>query len=147
MAPDCAGDGKDGGGGQETSHGPAQPLVPHTEAEAAKVHVQDHGEGGGHGPAVVGVAAQARGVVLAHLEIVVEGLEPAQVPAPALVSVAHQTLVTHGVEGRVTRGHADHGVCSPLASWPINLQNTKSLYHTSKYIIESHTCHMWRPEE
>ena len=69
VTPDCAGDGEEGGGGLEASHGPAQPLVPHTEAETAAVHVENHGEGVRHRPAVL--TAQARGEVLAHLENVI----------------------------------------------------------------------------
>ena len=121
MAPDCAGDGEEGGRSLETGHGPAQPLVPHTEAEVAALHVEDHDEGVGHGPAVG--AAQARGEVLPHLDVVVEGLESAQVPAPALVRVAHQALVANGVQGRVPGGHTDDGMSSSLASRPTDLQN------------------------
>ena len=66
VTPDCAGDGEEGGGGFEAGHGPAQPLVPHTEAESAAVHVEDHGEGVRHRPAVL--TTQARGEVVAHLK-------------------------------------------------------------------------------
>ena len=65
MTPDCAGDGEEGGGGFEASHGPAQPLIPHTEAESAAVHVEDHGEGVRHRPAML--TTQASGEVFAHL--------------------------------------------------------------------------------
>ena len=65
VTPDCAGDGEKGDGGFKASHGPAQPLVPHTEAESAAVHVEDHGEGVRHRPSVL--TTQARGEMLAHL--------------------------------------------------------------------------------
>ena len=65
VTPDCAGDGEEGGGGFKASHGPAQPLIPHTEAESAAVHVEDHGEGVRHRPAML--TTQASGEVFAHL--------------------------------------------------------------------------------
>ena len=67
VSPDCAGDGEEGGGGLEPGHGPAQPLVTHLEAEAAPVHVEDHGEGVRHRPAVM-TSAQTRGEMLTYLE-------------------------------------------------------------------------------
>ena len=54
-----------------------------------------------------------------------EGLESPQVPAPALVRVAHQALVAHGVKGSVPGGDTDDGVSSSLASRPTDLQDTK----------------------
>ena len=54
-----------------------------------------------------------------------EGLESPQVPAPALVRVAHQALVAHGVKGSVPGGDTDDGVSSSLASRPTDLHDTK----------------------
>lgn len=67
MTPDCAGDGEEGGGGLEAGHRPAEPLVPHPEAEAAPVHVQHHGEGVRHRPPVM-TSAHAGGEMLANLD-------------------------------------------------------------------------------
>ena len=58
-----------------------------------------------------------------YLYVVVEGLESAEVPAPALVGVTHEALVTHGVKGRVPGGDSDNGVSSSLTSRPADLQN------------------------
>ena len=54
--------------------------------------------------------------IFLYLDVVVEGLKPAQVPAPALVRVAHEALVTHGVKGGVPSGDTDNGVSSSLTS-------------------------------
>ena len=59
--------------------------------------------------------------IFVHLDVVVEGLESAEVPAPALVGVAHEALVTHGVKGGVPSGDSDNGVSSSLTSWPAHL--------------------------
>ena len=67
VTPDGAGDGEEGAGGLEAGHGPAQPLVPHPEAEAAPVHVEHHGEGVRHRPAVM-TSAQTRGEMLTNLD-------------------------------------------------------------------------------
>ena len=116
MSPDGTGDGVERGGGLEAGHCPAQPLVLHRVAEDAALHVENHGKGVGDGPLT-------GRVVLPHLDIIVEDLESAQVPAPTLLRVAHQALVAHGVEGSVPCSNSDHGVSSSLASGPANLQD------------------------
>ncbi len=54
-----------------------------------------------------------------------EGLEPAKVPAPALVRVAHQALVAHGVKGSVPGSDTHDGVSASLASRPTDLHDEK----------------------
>ena len=50
-------------------------------------------------------------------------LDPAQVPAPALVGVTHQTLVTSGVERSILGGHAQHRVSASLSDRPGHLEH------------------------
>ena len=126
MAPDSAGDWVEWSHGLDASDRPAEPLVPHHVAEAALVHVQQHGEGVRHSPLVV--VGHRGGVVAARLDthVVVEHLQPAQVPAPALVRVAHQALVTHGVQRSLAGGHAHHGVRAPLSDGPGDLPHVET---------------------
>ena len=54
--------------------------------------------------------------------VVVEDLESAEVPAPALVAVAHQALVTHRVQRRLACPHPQHRVGAALPGGPGHLQ-------------------------
>ena len=126
MSPDRACHWVERSPGLDARDGPSEPLISHAIAEAALVHVQQHGEGVGDRPLVV-VAHGAR-VVVAGLDphVVVEHLEPAQVPAPALVRVSHQTLVSDSVERGLGRGHAHHGVGATLSDRPRHLPHVQA---------------------
>ena len=56
--------------------------------------------------------------------VVVEDLESAEVPAPALVAVAHQALVTHRVQRRLACPHPQHRVGAALPGGPGHLETT-----------------------
>merc|ERR1711952_489061 len=54
--------------------------------------------------------------------VVVEDLESAEVPAPALVAVTHQALVTHRVQRRLACPHPQHRVGAALPGGPGHLE-------------------------
>ena len=53
--------------------------------------------------------------------VVVEGLQSAEVPAPAVSRVTQQTLVANSVEWSLAGSHSDHGVSSSLSGGPSHL--------------------------
>ena len=71
--------------------------------------------------------------------VVVEGLESAEVPAPAVSRVAQQTLVSNSVQWSLAGSHSDHRVSSSLPHGPgdFPLVETRAVAHLGSNTVRA----------
>ena len=133
---------------------PAQEFTAHSETQTAPVHVEDHCKNVRDSPlrykALQERREYERGYLLLVSDgggvegggrglVVVEGLQPTEVPAPAVGRVTQETLVADSMQGSLTGSHPHHGMGSSLSGRPgdFPLVETRAVAHLGPHTVRA----------